>query len=183
MVQNVTQSIDFLPTLIELGGGTVPQWLSGHSVKPFLDGIDHHRPDWVTSQYHAEDANTGVFMVRKGDWKYLQYGHYLSAFRNYSAQLFNVETDGAELHNVIADHADIAEEMENLLRSTFDYELADCLAKQEDFRIFEEFWWSKNSEYEMRKLMEKHYIGFDDDDWRKVTEWRQQFMEGRPCGE
>ena len=185
MVHNLTQSIDFLPTLIELAGGTVPNSLSGHSVKPFLDGTADHfdveRPDWITSQYHGADANTGVFMVRKGDWKYLQYGHHLDDFQNYPAQLFNVENDGTEIQNVIAQNGDIAEEMEKLLKDTFDYEQTDCLAKQLDFEIFEEFWWNKYNESEVYEQMKQHYRGFDGDDWQKVVEWRQQFIESPPC--
>ena len=99
----------------------------------------------------------------------------------YSAELFNVEMDGDELNDVIRGNVNIAEEMEDLLRSTFDYEWIDCVAKHEDFRVFEQYWWSKNNESEIHSMMKHHYAGFDDNDWHKMVEWRQQFIESPFC--
>merc|ERR1712154_258180 len=103
--------------------------MGGYSVKPFLmetndlsehiEMVKDERPNYVTSQYHSSDANTGVFMVRKDEWKYLQYGHYLDAFQNYSAQLFNLTADPGDINNVIGKYEDVASEMENILMSLY----------------------------------------------------------------
>eukprot|EP01084_Bolivina_argentea_P070207 127654_1 len=187
LVTNLTQSIDFLPTLIELGGGVVPEWFSGYSVKPFLlqNGgkimENEKRPDYITSQYHGTPANTGVFMVRKGEWKYLQYGHYLNAFQNYSAQLFNLSADGGEIKNVILQYPSVANEMENILSDLIEYEMIDCIAKQNNFEIFEQFFWNKYNQSELYSKLQHQYHGFDENDWNKILDWREQLISAKPC--
>ena len=184
LVRNLTQSIDLLPTLIELGGGNVPQWLSGTSLMPFLKegyNVTSKRRDYVTSQYHSNLANTGVFMVRKGEWKYIQYGHYLKAFENYIAQLFNIVMDPDEIDNVVMNYREIVDEMEIILRNEYDYEMIDCVAKQNDFKVFEEFYWDKYNQSELYKKFEKNYHGFDDNDWQSVINWRNELLSKKQC--
>ena len=64
------------------------------------DDNNNKHPDYVTSQYHSNHANTGLFMVWKGKYKYIQYGHYLNAFKNYKPQLFNLNNDPYEATNL-----------------------------------------------------------------------------------
>ena len=52
-------------------------------------------------------------MVRKGEWKYIQFGHYLSAYTDYSAQLFNLSEDPDELNDVSQLNPEIVEELES----------------------------------------------------------------------
>eukprot|EP01083_Nonionella_stella_P201890 738117_1 len=108
MVTNFTETVDVLPTLISLAGGSnndIPKWLAGTSLMSFLnddisDDLYGEHPDYITSQYHSLKANTGSFMVRKGKWKYIQYGHYLNTFKNYKAQLFDLDNDPQEIYDV-----------------------------------------------------------------------------------
>eukprot|EP01084_Bolivina_argentea_P065862 120056_1 len=93
IIKNLTESVDILPTLMSLGqakSNQIPNWLTGSTLMPFLQGnIENNtHPKYITSQYHAFAANTGLFMVRKHKYKYIQYGHYLSAFKNYKPLLF-----------------------------------------------------------------------------------------------
>eukprot|EP01084_Bolivina_argentea_P192351 330248_1 len=103
IIKNFTETVDILPTLLSLGKTSednIPKWLSGTTLMPFLDGDDDNNKhsDFVTSQYHSNHANTGLFMVRKGKYKYIQYGKNLKAFKNYKPQLFNLDDDPNELN-------------------------------------------------------------------------------------
>eukprot|EP01083_Nonionella_stella_P165491 550644_1 len=185
MVTNVTESVDILPTLISLGGGAtsdIPRWLSGTTLMPFLsdDGDIHNQvgqhPEYITSQYHSLKANTGSFMVRKGKWKYIEYGHSLKAFTDYKAQLFDLELDPQEMYDVSKWNGDIMREMENILLTQYDYEYADCVAKKTDLDIFNEFVWNKYSQSQVYKYLQNTYHGFDTADWEKIVNWRNELM-------
>ena len=54
----------------------------------------------MISQYHSNMGNTGSYIVRKGNYKYVQFGHYLTAINNktpYRPQLFDLENDPMKL--------------------------------------------------------------------------------------
>ena len=179
IVRNVTATIDVLPTILDMAGEEVPSFLNGYSLKSMLyndveDGVEH--PDYVTSQYHSNMGNTGSFMVRKGDWKYIQFGHYLKAFENYEPQLFNLVQDPGETKDVSKDNADIVQEMEAILSNEFNYEYVDCVAKQNDFLIFEEFQWNMYNESTMKQRMKSAYQGFNETDWQTIIEWRNELI-------
>eukprot|EP01084_Bolivina_argentea_P108256 193464_1 len=72
MITNLTEMVDILPTLIQIGGVTtneIPNWLDGSTLIPFLNNDlndnnnnnnnDNQHPDYITSQYHSLKANTG----------------------------------------------------------------------------------------------------------------------------
>ena len=69
----------------------------------------------VLSQYHATGADTAVFMIRKGRYKYI---HYVE----YSPELFDQERDPEEEHNLAADpaHAAILSELTAELTARLD---------------------------------------------------------------
>jgi len=74
---------------------------ASHSANPLEDRA-------ILSQYHSNMGNTGSFMVRKGPWKYITFGHTLSTFSEsaYTAQLFNVDADPDEQNDVSSDNKD-----------------------------------------------------------------------------
>jgi len=172
IISNVTATIDVLPTLIALGGGTVSTDFSGVSV------FDPSHPPFVTSQYHSNMGNTGSFMVRKAQWKYIQFGHFLEAFADYAPQLFDVDADPEELKDVSGDAANAAvlSELEAILANEFNYEYVDCVAKFNDFVLFEEFQWLRYNESTLKTRLREAYSGFDDGDWQSIVDWRQQML-------
>merc|ERR1719445_190157 len=121
-------------------------------------------------------------MVRKGEWKYIQFGHYLEAFKDYKPQLFNLVQDPNEINDVSESNPSVVQEMEAILSAEFNYEYTDCIAKQNDFLIFEEFQWQKYNQTELYKKLTQAYHGFDDDDWQTIVEWRNQLSNDTNAG-
>ena len=69
--------IDILPTLLDLAEQD-PAPLPGSSLLPAIHGRAFpDRP--IFSEYHAQGALNGGFMIKKGDWKYI---HYVGPFRS-----------------------------------------------------------------------------------------------------
>jgi choline-sulfatase len=77
----------------------------------------------VFSEYHAVGATAGIYMVRKGRWKYVHYvGH--------APQLFDLEADPQEGNDLGASpaHAEVRAELEAELRRIVDPEAANARA-------------------------------------------------------
>ncbi len=94
-VKASVSTMDLLPTLVELAGGSLdPQLpLDGRSLLPHLAGEGGH--DEVFGEYMAEGTTSPLMMIRRGPWKFV-----------YSEQdpllLFNLESDPRELENLAA---------------------------------------------------------------------------------
>ena len=79
----------------------------------------------VLSEYHAIGSTSGATLYRHGPWKYC---HYVGQ----PPQLFNLETDPGELHDLAADpdSQDTLKACETSLRRHLDPEAVDRRAKQ-----------------------------------------------------
>ena len=187
VVQNMTQIIDTLPTLIEMGTGeqdSIPSWLDGYSLVPFLYDSSNDtrtRPDYVTAQYHSNMANTGSFMIRQGPWKYIKFGQYLSTYENYEPMLFNVEADPWEVNDVSALYPNVSSSLDKLLLSQIPAYSVDCKAKQNDLYVFNHFFWNVYNASTLYGMFQNTYKGFNQSDWQKVLQWRQELSNGPPC--
>lgn len=110
----ITSLLDVFPTLLDMAQVTNWEsypWLQGRSVLAAAGGksvapegkklaADFDDRNFVLSQYNWVEANTGLFMVRSGPWKYFSYGHTYSLYKDYPPQLFNLEEDPEELKNL-----------------------------------------------------------------------------------
>jgi hypothetical protein len=65
--------------------------------------------------YTGTAANTSMFMLRTGRWKYV-------AYPGYEPQLFDILTDQDEIANLAAIRLDIVKELDAKLRVVCDYE-------------------------------------------------------------
>lgn len=115
-VKTAASLVDCYQTIIE--GAGLPATpdeaeLPGRSLWRMANEPDAERV--VLSEYHAACSITGMFMVRKGRWKYT---HYVG----YRPELFDMETDPGETRDLgeSADHADIRRMMEAELRTLMD---------------------------------------------------------------
>ena len=84
------------------------------------------------SEYHAAGSPSAGFMLRKGRWKY---HHYIG----YEPELFDLESDREELHDLAADpaHAETRAMMERELREICDPDAVDRTAKADQARLIE----------------------------------------------
>jgi arylsulfatase K len=188
-VEQLVSLLDVFPTLVDMaretdwarhselaGKSVLPLALSSmHSVAPskFLARVDEDRA--VIAQYHSNMGNTGAFMVRKGAWKYITYGHTLSLYspKVYHAQLFNVHEDPEEILDVSAGRPDLVAELDAELRSAFDPEDADRRAIKNDRSMYDRYFGSL-SRVELEKRFKGKYFGFNETDWQKLQHWLKE---------
>ena len=95
---------DFLPTACELAGIDPPEGIDGLSYLPELLGKQQPEHRYLFWQYGPKQA------VRKGPWKAVRLGP------KKKIELFNLETDLGEQHNVADKHRDLVAEMETLMQ-------------------------------------------------------------------
>jgi len=104
-----TSLLDVGPTLIDLAGAEQLPGASGHSLRGFLEGKNEieGRPDEIFSENHSGASEPPGRMIRKGPWKL---NHY---FGYEEPQLFNIEEDPQELHDLAGDskYADVKAEL------------------------------------------------------------------------
>jgi choline-sulfatase len=83
--------VDLVPTIADITGVPHAAEWSGTSVLPLFDREDDERVAF--SEYHAHGPRNGMFMIRKGDYKYVYYP-------DNPPQLFDLENDPHELTNL-----------------------------------------------------------------------------------
>ncbi len=87
--------VDIYPTVLDsvgLGDGTSPVNEDAESLFRLADAPDDDTRV-VFGEYHGAGAVNGVFMLRQGPWKYVH-------FANMPEQLFNLDDDQEEMHNL-----------------------------------------------------------------------------------
>lgn len=99
--------IDLAPTIAEaVGVAPDPVW-QGRSFLSVAQGQEY-RPvsESILSQYHAHGVSHGIFMIRKGRFKYIYYP-------SFPAQLFDLDADPLEMHDLstVSDYASIMAEL------------------------------------------------------------------------
>ncbi len=153
-VRRPVSLIDVYPTLMELAGARPMNALDGHSLAADLAGAPSAHPGLVLSQFHDSTCNTGSFMLREGDWKYIAYvGH--------APQLFNVEQDPCELSDLAAAKPRKVREMDARLRGLLDYEAVDRKVKAYDRGSFSRWRTEHLAAGDYRKLMSLIFSGWD----------------------
>ncbi|MBW3540224.1 MAG: sulfatase [Planctomycetes bacterium] len=95
-------TLDFAPTLLDLAGLTVGENLHGKSLLPlFQDETRELRRSFLIEYYSdrvfPRIENMGYQAVRSGRWKYIRYTDLAGM-----DELYDLQTDPYELHNVIA---------------------------------------------------------------------------------
>jgi arylsulfatase A-like enzyme len=109
----MTESVDIMPTVLELLGIRPSTRIQGTSLLPLIEGKSSGR-----SEVHSEFPATR--MIRTGDWKLVHY------VRAPYGELYNLREDPHELYNLYDDpaYANARAEMKS--------RLADWLIESED---------------------------------------------------
>lgn len=108
--------IDLYPTLLDMAGCPTEERtpVDGESLMPLLLG-DPSEERAVFCEYHAEGVMNPSIMIRHGQFKY----HY---FHNRDAQLFDLQSDPNEWHNLasLPEYAEIEQKLRDLVLAHFD---------------------------------------------------------------
>lgn len=119
--------VDLAPTILDAVGAHPTDWAAVELPGRSLFSIAAEPDDMartVFSEYHAFASPSAAFMLRNGRWKY---NHYVG----YEPELFDLEHDPDEAHNLAADpaHAAMRNAMEAQLRAMLDPDAVDAEAK------------------------------------------------------
>ena len=153
-VDDLVSLVDLYPTLMDLAGLEHPAGLDGHSLLPLVRGQPADRPDWVLTEFHDTSLPTGMFMLRRGDWKYI-------AYVGYVAQLFHLADDPDETRDLAAARPDVVADMDRLLRGIVDYEAVDAKVKEYDRRSFRQWRAEQRAAGTYEQAMAKVFSGWD----------------------
>jgi arylsulfatase A-like enzyme len=115
----MTGFCDVLPTLAELAGATAPRGIDGISILPSLTGRKQSQHEFLYWEHNVYDQKSGKLRderlaqaVRMGAWK---------AVRPNAAaatELYNLERDPAESHNVAGEEPTLVRKMDGLLKTS-----------------------------------------------------------------
>ena len=123
LVHTPVSLVDLHPTFLE-GLGEQPEPGEHRPGRSLFQLARHEEADRVVfSEYHAVGATAGIYMVRKGRWKYVHYvGH--------RPQLFDLDADPQEAHDLgtIPDHVAVRAELEAELRNIVDPDAVNARA-------------------------------------------------------
>jgi len=122
VVDTPVSHVDALPTILEAAGEKTPEGFPGFSLREIAHGAKPERT--VLSEYHGMGSATGAFAIRVGKWKYVHYA-------KYPPQLFDLERDPDEMHDLASDpkHAAALAECRGKLYAMLDPEDVDRRAK------------------------------------------------------
>ncbi len=128
--------LDLYPTILQGAGIDPLPYMDDRPGRSLLE-LAHAPAEperLIFSEYHAAGSNTAGFMLRKGRWKY----HY---YVRYHPELFDLETDPEELHDLASDprHAAVLRAMQAELRGICDPEAIDALAKSDQQAMIERY--------------------------------------------
>jgi arylsulfatase K len=163
--QALVSLVDLYPTFMDISNTPHPDGLDGYSLMPELTGGSPVRPDWVLSEFFGTSVNTGVFMLRQDDWKYI-------AYAGTDPQLFNLKEDPHEINNRAKSQADRVKDMDALLRSIVDYDAVDAKVKAYDKEAFAAWRQEELEAGTYRETMAKIFSGWDDLSPESIRPWK-----------
>ena len=156
--------IDIYPTLMDMAGLACPQGLDGHSLMPELTGASGSTHQWVLGEFHDTSCNTGAFMLRQGDWKYI-------AYAGQPSQLFNLAIDSDETDNRAEANLSVRADMDAALRGIVDYDAVDARVKTYDRESFSRWRDEERKTGTYRDTMARIFSGWDDLAPELITPW------------
>jgi arylsulfatase A-like enzyme len=111
IINHHVTSIDYLPTLVEIAGGTVPNRIDGVSFTNILRrGIAaKDRPLFWHYPHYSPQGGEPSGAVRLGDWKLIEF------FDGSRCELYNLKDDIGEQRNLIKRHPEKAEQLQRRL--------------------------------------------------------------------
>ncbi|MEA3403942.1 MAG: sulfatase-like hydrolase/transferase [Armatimonadota bacterium] len=155
--------IDIYPTLMDMARLSYddcahhpgyPERLDGESLMPQLTTDAPRQREWAFAQYNGDRCNTGAYMLRRGQWKYVKY-------IGYEPQLFDLNSDPWEVENLAGTRPEVVEELDGILEASFDCAAIDAAARAYGREAF--LRWSEQARADgtYERTMAHVYSGFD----------------------
>ncbi len=98
---------DFMPTVCDVVDIETPEGLDGISYLPELLGKEQPKHEYLYWEFHERD---GKQAIRKGKWKAIRVNFLKD--KNAPLELYDLENDISERHNVANEHPEFIEELE-----------------------------------------------------------------------
>lgn len=101
-------SIDFFPTLLEIGGATLPGPVDGHSLVPLLKQsgpLQREALFWHYPHYWGRNRVRPFGVVRAGDWKLIEF------YEDMRVELYNLKDDLGETRDLAKEQPEKAGEL------------------------------------------------------------------------
>jgi arylsulfatase A-like enzyme len=116
-----TSSMDILPTLVQLAGMTIPDWVEGQILPPFADtNRDNQRPIFfleAKSNPKLAPLEKASFGIIRGDYKLMHYRGYEHKKEPPDHEMFNLAEDPEEMVDIYKSEKGIASELKDILHS------------------------------------------------------------------
>jgi len=125
---SVTNSVDILPTLLNLSGYPVPEWCEG-GILPGFDADTMEDSERLTFSIDAKSnsafghLSTISIAMRRGRFKLIHYKGYNDSSDPYHDgvfELYDLENDPEEMNNLVDSDVSIAREMKELLLTAYE---------------------------------------------------------------
>lgn len=133
-VSTPVSHVDIFPTVCEAIGAGSQKYahLPGTSLLEVM-AAPANEDRLIFAEYHAAGSSTGIFMAKRGRYKYVEYAG------DYASQLFDLKTDPHERRNLILDpeYTTLADAMHQELRSICDPEVVNAQAFSDQAAIIE----------------------------------------------
>lgn len=104
---------DILPTLAAIGGGKIPENIDGKNLKDVF--LKNETPEDERILYWEFHEQGGKQAVRKGKWKALRLNVHQKGFHD-DIELYNLDMNPGETNNVAAEHPQIVEELDQIMK-------------------------------------------------------------------
>ncbi|TBL78990.1 sulfatase-like hydrolase/transferase [Paenibacillus thalictri] len=120
IIEQPVSLVDIFPTVCDGLEVPVPQDVPGRSLLQLTGGEqDETRNDFAFSEYHGHGMPVGMYMIRWQRWKYV---HFTGGVE---PQLFDLEQDPAEMHNLAAD-PDMPPSLQEVLKQCYSRLISVC---------------------------------------------------------
>ncbi len=165
--------VDLYPTLLDMARADYadfahhpgyPETLDGESLMPQLAADAPRRRDWAFAEYHGDRCNTGTFMLRRGQWKYVKYMYS-------EAQLFDLANDPWEAENLASARPEVVAELDGVLEGHFDCAGIDAAARAYDRESFLRWREGALASGTYERDMAHVYSGFDRQSIEEMRPW------------
>jgi len=97
---------DFLPTMCDIAGISIPEYTDGISMLPALTGQEQPKHDYLYWEFPEKGYQQAVL---KGDWKAVRTD--IQENPNTPFELYNLATDESESNNVAEEYPEVVEEL------------------------------------------------------------------------